>query len=1605
MKKFIDKVSKKIRKQSSDMAPNISSGQTLGYKEKTRDMDIFHKAALQGDMRKLQLTSICGDVNKPDKFNRTALHLACANGHAEVVSFLIGKKAKINLCDDQKRTALMTAVQCKNDIIVSILLENNANPDLVDLDGNTALHLASKIPSMESVILLVKKDAAINTKNLKGLSPLAMAIRGNHIAMAEFLLKKGADVDILDKHQRSPLMIAAGNGHMDMVRMLLMFKADFTLKDNKGLSAEDYALTNEHRPCALLISEHAAKRYPGPFLSPSVKCEEIVKPERVNSREASNTWGEPSTSKDGLYSPIAECIDTRREDDMRKDLQPKGANTNQWGMLWIKSEVGSLSEIDSYKSSIESLSGCMEDFQAKEFPELTIPSIKEESIDMFSNAPLAPQTTISPDDKNVPASPSRPPLKHYGPNIIFQESEESDWDQDSLISFCQEFKTNKLQKAVQEGSPEMSIIESDDEGSFHSNMQQQKTVLPETWDEKSGEEEEDKAAFSVVVQNVMIINDPAKSFSMDEENHDEPKEESGEKKDMHSICFFGEPNQLEIASEDSVVESAENSLKEKTLDDCQLPEKTVLQGAEELMSTEEPQLHLTEMESCVVSGTAGQNTSDETKVGMCQSIKLEEPEVPPETSKTMKHPSASRDTGEKASEELANQQLETKLLSPRELLGEPSQQLHQYVPSRIKVESQLPPEQTFHIRPGGHLEDNSQLPMVSEALGPRFPQNNGGITDLSMRDRTLSDLLKDDCRWKSAEWPKRTRTPILNNDDSEISEDSDKLLSEDSDFAHNIQGLETTDSRSKMNFQDKVNQRFLKAKCYLGSAGERLRQLEIDKRILEETNLELQTDNTNLTIQLKTAITNIVAYESANKKLEEDYRQAQSIVVQNQSTLSLLHQKVNSLVSKQKEMEEECRRSKSNEEQLRSELEEFQADSNIKQRDLSEENETLKDEVENLHQDLTISRDNENQNALHWNNTITSLKYELQMVNTQLETERQAQDHLVGELQSIRSRLAEGEQARLDMEKALLLEKDENQRLTSQAGCHLETVNKLSEKLSKLKAHSNTMESDVHRYEVQMAEKTTQLNNVQRENEQTSLRVKELETALQAEKELLVRATSRQETTQALLNQAQNEGTSLRQRLEEATAIAVAKENALSEAKKSFNDSMFKLRTECEERVQKAQCTYTELACKVPELESLVRKLEQEKTERQAHLKQLQQELDDSLKKLSKCEASLEFHARYRSDYEEEKTRLLRDVDKLKTKLHEKDTQCIQAEKLINERASILDERERELSFAARKNKDAQAAVDASNNVAKQLEEDMRRLELDNIRLEAAAKQHSNKFGALQRAAEEDARMRVQLEDLVTNLQSRKLTLEDQLNREVQKHSALSNNAQDTQFMWEEELKNRSKLGLRLAELEKEKDMMHTLVDTEKKKWEELAEHKKAAECRLEQEMKRNSDLQREIYRLQTLLKAAKKKLQEQQFSVAEREKLNQQVHELQAELEREQFSFNQLERSKKQLEDDLLNLRRTQAPTLDGGFMGLAANPLGYQYRCHCPKSFNPVSEGPSYSVQDYLAKMRQDLDIAMSRELGNSSVKLDMALTCVSPVTKARQQYVTALKKNREV
>nr|XP_020444751.1 ankyrin repeat domain-containing protein 26-like [Monopterus albus] len=131
-------------------------------------------------------------------------------------------------------------------------------------------------------------------------------------------------------------------------------------------------------------------------------------------------------------------------------------------------------------------------------------------------------------------------------------------------------------------------------------------------------------------------------------------------------------------------------------------------------------------------------------------------------------------------------------------------------------------------------------------------------------------------------------------------------------------------------------------------------------------------------------------------------------------------------------------------------------------------------------------------------------------------------------------------------------------------------------------------------------------------------------------------------------------------------------------------------------------------------------------------------------------------------------------------------------------------------------------------------------------------------------------------------------------------------------------------------------------MEIEKKKVKKIMEQKKAADTRLDLEMKRNTELQKEMYRLRTLLKTAKKKLRDQDSGGAEfgspmsslrmdlgrysqvegsagqmKEKVddlqvqNRELKDQLASLKSLSHSNNQLERSKRQLEEEVLDLRR----------------------------------------------------------------------------------------------
>uniref|UniRef100_A0A8D3C3Q8 Ankyrin repeat domain-containing protein 26 n=1 Tax=Scophthalmus maximus TaxID=52904 RepID=A0A8D3C3Q8_SCOMX len=1780
MKKIFS-FTKKKKHQSG--TPDSGSVLSLGYELKDKDLGKVHKAASVGDLAKLKQLAKKKDVNQLDKENRTALHIACASGHVEVVQFLVESKAKLNLCDNQNRSALMKTVQGQHERCLSILLENHAEPNLVDINGNTALHLAANIPSISIAILLLQHEANINAQNKEGFAPLTVAVREDHIEMAEFLLKESADVDCMDKEQRSPLMIAAGNGQIGMLRLLLRFNADISLKDTKGQSADHYAVKNGHHGCSLLIIEHGTQRNDGPSLSHQglgKKKKKLLSGSPFQDVEAGFSLGGPATDKDD-FEDYSQSESLSRVSKSATDEWPSSADDddddNNILLNKKKPQKVNLSKMIASKKGEatalldRSLSGTESEPESKSrvqrIPSLpkTLPSrnapqqpVDPAPISFLSKAPQMTSTPLSSyrkkeesieneeddDDDDDKEQTSDDEEEEEEEGHMSDENDQPAESGESLgaTSTVPETEKDKKRDFLSELGLEKG---QDEEDSWDTESHSEKASVPHE-EKQSVHTQEATSTAEGVSKEIGNDNHGKEHLAKDDTTQKETEKakweplsvlsklggDKDQKTDLMEELGLGDIDDLEDASDwdsasttskrtlpglkmaspglDEFPECTTPSIKEQDEDvtpaapptpqrsicsDGRLPSSPPRllphpQPRARKMVPQKPQSEEDsdwEPDNVTSSNTVKidnrlQNIAEPQAVVKAGSPELtsmerdgklhKEPDEPQhkvgkEMTKTtveVQKSSASWDTGGMILDEVGTEKPETWLGC---LSGQPGAIRQEQQPAATKSvdgapeQTHLPLRQTHtsNTQEGQAVEETLKLELVRGARRSRAPQTNTHVNGDPLSvfdDSTLSDVSDDEGRS-----PSSGQQQNENTDEMELAEEFDELTqssdtatddldSPTSGYRHAsllIQKLDsaTLDSRSMVKLQNifhEYERSIQKARSRHGYLTDKVNQLEMErselkssleevkdfKSALERNQLELQTEVTNLKFQLKQEQENrrnaTMMYNTTRdklrrteeqhqlevqerqkvelalrnlelemrtlvnniKQLEEEHRETQRVLAQERSARTLQENLLNSHLRKQQEIDEENKRniSRSNEalsqltevsdrerellqqtatlhEQLtilRTDLERSQANSNLKASHIMEENEALKEQLEDARRDLKLNSEALTQTVFNYNNQVTNLKSELAMITNRLENDRQTREALELEVESTRSRLAgtvkEAERclaAHADTEKCLLREKEEHQRLkdrlTGDAASQRETVSSLSQKLAKAEACSNSMENEVHRVTLQLTEKGLLLEVLQREKDQAASRVKELEMALQAERELVSRSTARQGATQELLAQAQSQCMLLRQQLEEAQNKGVAKERAVTDAQDRFSDILSKLRSDCEERVQLVEERNKELASKAADLRDQIYKLEEEKNERETSLRQLQQELADSLKKLSMSEASLEVNTRYRNDLEEEKARLLKDMDRLKGKLEESEEHFVQAERRINSLKSSVDEREREVTTAAQKLQEALSSSTASDTTVKQLEEAVQRLEIENARLEAATKQQSNKIDALQKGAQEGAMLsdcspgggvRGHLEGLVTNLQSSKMTLEDQLSREVQKQSVLSHTAQDSQALWEEELKSRSKLGLRLAELEKEKGELNTQMEIEKKKAKKVAEQKKAVDTRLDQEMKRNTDLQKEMYRLRTLLKTAKKKLRDQDTAGAEfgspmsslrmdlgrhsqaeggYGRMKEKVDNLQVQLEKEASRRSQLEEVNGELKDQLASLKRF-APSTD---------------------------------------------------------------------------------------
>ena len=222
------------------------------------------------------------DANGVDASGRSALHIAAANGHDELVAKLLECGASVDLRTYGGQTAAMAAAEKGHAEALASLLEAKATIDGA-AEGETCFHLASQYGHLECIEALLAAgftDAAhldrtsstlggtalqlaalrtpqqvevarrlleakascdvhsaaalgelsalegvaaerLDTRESRGCTPLFFAARAGQLSAVELLIGSGVTVDALDDRKSTPLHGASDEGHAAVVEALL----------------------------------------------------------------------------------------------------------------------------------------------------------------------------------------------------------------------------------------------------------------------------------------------------------------------------------------------------------------------------------------------------------------------------------------------------------------------------------------------------------------------------------------------------------------------------------------------------------------------------------------------------------------------------------------------------------------------------------------------------------------------------------------------------------------------------------------------------------------------------------------------------------------------------------------------------------------------------------------------------------------------------------------------------------------------------------------------------------------------------------------------------------------------------------------------------------------------------------------------------------------------------------------------------------------------------------------------------------------------------------------------------------------------------------------
>ncbi|GAB0196225.1 ankyrin repeat and KH domain-containing protein 1 [Grus japonensis] len=199
----------------------------------------------------------------------TALTLACAGGHEELVSVLIARGANIEHRDKKGFTPLILAATAGHVGVVEILLDKGGDIEAQsERTKDTPLSLACSGGRQEVVDLLLARGANKEHRNVSDYTPLSLAASGGYVNIIKILLNAGAEINSRtgSKLGISPLMLAAMNGHVPAVKLLLDMGSDINaqIETNRNTALTLACFQGRAEVVSLLLDrkanvEHRAK--------------------------------------------------------------------------------------------------------------------------------------------------------------------------------------------------------------------------------------------------------------------------------------------------------------------------------------------------------------------------------------------------------------------------------------------------------------------------------------------------------------------------------------------------------------------------------------------------------------------------------------------------------------------------------------------------------------------------------------------------------------------------------------------------------------------------------------------------------------------------------------------------------------------------------------------------------------------------------------------------------------------------------------------------------------------------------------------------------------------------------------------------------------------------------------------------------------------------------------------------------------------------------------------------------------------------------------------------------------------------------------------------